>query len=485
MVIQPDRFMQAGNASWISMTSAWGLGFFLPLIGFFYLRNAIAFDEKVGVSQLITSAPVKNWRYFCSKLLSATLQLYCFAAVVILGSFFMTLWRFAGEGLSVQSFLTPYLYLIFALPFIAALAVFFESLRWLRGVVGSVIFVIGYFLLYSVVSVERATPLFVKFFELSGFSTINQAMATAVLEQSGRPMDIMMILGGMEIFSQPTAQLYFNGVQHTASDYLGFIGKLVITGLLVLLAAALYNPIKETSKSSPSSLGDTEQSTKIAAQTSYSPVTPTRGGGLIRFLAELRLTLAGQPLWWMIISGLAIIASFFVNMQIVENYVIPLVMLWFIGVFSAMGSREYQDDILKIIGTVPNGRFRQIIASWLSGLLLAIVIVSPILVRSLISGGVVIAFAAFAGAVFVPSLALFCGELTRTRRAFELGFIVMTYFVINKVPTFMYLGLHSCPNPGSTTLCHDYVSGQQALVYLLTGLILGSAAVFKRMLSKP
>ena len=44
MSIQPDVFIQGGNSSWIPVTSALGLAFFLPFIGFFYLRNAMLFD---------------------------------------------------------------------------------------------------------------------------------------------------------------------------------------------------------------------------------------------------------------------------------------------------------------------------------------------------------------------------------------------------------------------------------------------------------
>ncbi len=100
MTIQPNVFLQAGNPSWIPMASAWGMGFFLPLIGFYFLRSTIVFDEKSGVSQLILSSPTGNVRYMLGKFVSGTLQLYCFAAVVLVGSLFMMLWRFPNQILS-------------------------------------------------------------------------------------------------------------------------------------------------------------------------------------------------------------------------------------------------------------------------------------------------------------------------------------------------------------------------------------------------
>jgi ABC-type transport system involved in multi-copper enzyme maturation permease subunit len=116
IAIQPDRFVQAGNPSWIPVTSAWGLGIILPLIGFFYLRNTIAFDEKSGVMQLVSSSPIGYTRYMFGKLCSGTLLLYCFASAVILGSFFIMLWLFPGQLLSVYQFFSHFIFLLIILP---------------------------------------------------------------------------------------------------------------------------------------------------------------------------------------------------------------------------------------------------------------------------------------------------------------------------------------------------------------------------------
>jgi hypothetical protein len=244
MAIQPDRFIQAGNPSWIPIASAWGLGFFLPLIGFFYLRNTIAYDEKSGVSQLITSSPIGNMRYMCGKVFSGTLLLYCFAAVVILGSFFIMIWQFSGQMLSARSFLSPFLFLVFSMPFCAALAIFFESIKFLRGAIGSVIFIAVFFMLFSIAAAAGTTSLLVKSFELSGISIINSGISEAVLEQSGKPMDIMMIMGSMEINNPPTAQLFFDGVRYSVSDVLGCAGRACITLILILISATLYKPTR-------------------------------------------------------------------------------------------------------------------------------------------------------------------------------------------------------------------------------------------------
>jgi len=476
MVIQPDRFIQAGNPSWIPVASAWGLGFFLPLIGFFYLRNAVSFDEKSGVSQLISTSPFGNIRYMLGKLCSGTLLLYCFTAVVIIGSLFMTVWHFPNQHLSAYEFLSPFIFLVTALPFCAAVALLFESVRFLRGAIGSIVYVAGFITMYVLISQAQTLSLLLRVFDFSGTAVIFHGIGNAVLEQSGMPMDTMLFLGGggdsLTGAAVPTAQLVFNGIRHTADDIQGFAGMLFVTLGLTLSSAPLY---KLSEKLTQIKMPKKRRVTKTAAsvgtpQTVYTPVQSSTGfSGLRVMTAELRLLLCGQPLLWKAVSLLGLALCLFIDLGVVQKYIMPLFMLWFINVFSAMGSREYQYDMLKIITTAPNGRLRQIINLWLSGIFIAFVISIPAILRMLFAGQIDGIFACLAGVIFLPSFAMFIGEFTKTQRVFETAFIIITYIVLNNADAFMYMGIHP-----------DVVSLSRSSLYLAVGLIMGIAAVLQR-----
>jgi len=284
-------------------------------------------------------------------------------------------------------------------------------------------------------------------------------------------------MGSMEILNQPTSQLIFDGVSHTVADLQGFVGKVCITLILTLASAPLYRLIKEMPVIRLRHKHYTAQSVTESVSkpvTIYTPAQPLSGrGGLRRLGAELRLMLSGQPLFWYIISISGFASCLFIDLRIVQNYIIPLLMLWFLNIYSAMGSREYQHGILKIITTVPHGRLRQIVLSWLSGIIIALTIVVPVVLRMLSIGQIDGVLACLAGVVFAPSFSLFLGEYTKTRRAFELSFIVMTYFILNNVPAFMYIGT----NP-------DIVSLKRAGIYLSAGVIMGVASVIKRVVDR-
>jgi hypothetical protein len=516
MLIQPDRFIQAGNPSWIPVASAWGLGFFLPLIGFFYLRTAIAFDESSGVAQLISTSPVGTMRYMLGKFCSGTLLLFCFAAVVILGSFFMMLWHFPGQVLSAYEFLSPFLFLLFVLPLCSALAVFCESSRLLRGAIGSVLYVVAFVAVLALVVLSDNPGLLLRSFDFSGTSVIVRGIERAVLEQSGEPMNTLLFLGGSLGFEpQPTAQLVFHGIPVAAADLPGYAGMLCVTGGLVALSAPLYRvtsalrgakPLRkhrarrqpaagvsgqkplvtrslatvptDASAAVPADVS-TDTSTYASADASarvsthipaYTPASPSGRQAILRgIVAELRLMLSGQPLIWRVVGLAGIALCLFLKLEMVQSYVLPLLMLWFVNVFSAMGSREHQHGMLDCIAALPNGRLKQVAFSWASGVLIASALTLPVLLRMLDAGQLSGMLACVAGAIFLPSLALFLGEFSRTRRVFEVAFVVITYLTLNKVTAAMYLGMAS-----------DDMSLVRAGIYLTAGIALAIAAVVKR-----
>jgi hypothetical protein len=396
----------------------------------------------------------------------------------MLGSLFMMVWNFPGQFLSVHDFVSPFVFLLFTLPFCAALAVWFESTRFLRGTFGAILYVVAFFAALSATALAETNPGFLlRAIDLSGVSVIYSAINRAVLEQTGLPLDTLLFLGGPgDVVLNPTVRLVFKGFPLSLADWQGFAGMLCITAGVVLLSAPLYKLTKALSgRKIPK-----KRRAKMAAVHStqmplptYHPVMPTKGYAAFRGIAaELRIMLAGQSRGWWFIGLAGVISCVFVDLSIVRSYLQPLLMLWFVNVFSAMGSREYQHDVLKNIAVLPNGRLRQILSSWISGVGIALMLALPLLVRSLLSGEWGGAFACVAGIVFLPSLAIFLGEFSKTGKIFEVVLVIATYLILNGVPALMYMGAGS---GGASPI--------QAAIYLVMGATLGVVAVLRRVRS--
>jgi hypothetical protein len=293
--------------------------------------------------------------------------------------------------------------------------------------------------------------------------------------------------------SPPTKRLVFDGISLSAADIQGFAGMLCVTLGITAISAPLYNfskklsekklskklrtkktPTVDERKSSTKNLPNKEYAiTSASARTSdaYTPILPSgKRMWLCGICAELHLMLSGQPLTWKLIGLGAVIVSLFAGLGTVQTYILPLLMLWFINVFSAMGSREYQHDVLKIITVIPNGRFRQIVFSWISGIFIALSISFPVILRMIFINQSAGVLACLGGVIFLPSFSIFLGEFTKTRRVFELSLTVITYAGFNNASALLYIGTH--PN---------IVSPLRSGIYLAIGIIMGSAAVVKRV----
>jgi len=473
--LQSDIFIQGGNPSWIPVTSALGLAFFLPFIAFFYLKNTIALDEEMGIEQLITSSTMGNLRYLIGKFLSGTLLLFTFASAVIIGSFFMSLWHFPGQFISPYAFLSPYMFLLASIPLCAAVALLFGSIRFLRGVIGSIIYVSGVFVIIVYSMESESAGIILRTVDVTAMSSLMEVVSRTAYEQTGYAINNVMFIGGYgaDAGFQATQQLIFNGLSFNSIDYIILSAMLLIAIGLVLISAPFYSLTKALPKKlrvrKIKKQVDSEVQSEQKPRPLYSAVKPSKNNMWVRgILTEIKLMLKGQSIIWCLGSITGLVLTLFLEINMVFSFVLPLLMLWFVNVFSRLGNREHKYDMLKIIATIPGGKFKQITYSWIAGIIIALLLTLPVVVRLLLAGQFIGLFTIMAGVVFLPSFAMALGEFTRTNRLFELLFIVLTYAAINGIPFAMIMG-----NP-------EEASFLQGFVYLGVGIVLAVIAIAKR-----
>jgi len=483
MAFEPDIFVQGGHPSWIPISSAVALAFFLPLIGFFYLRNGVQYDEKVGLEQLISSSTVGNFRYFIGKFLSGTLLLYTFAIVVIAGAFFMMLWHYTGQFLSVRAFLSPYMFLLITLPLCSALAILFGSARILRGAIGSIIYAICIpMLMVPMLTVDNPN-IILRLLDTSAMANIIEVMSRSAYQQTGYTIDSFMLVyvtDSAYLYYTPLHNVIFDNLSYTFEDFIVMGIWLLVVAMFIALSALFYG----ITKRHPARPGSTSRhpawpdSTSNKTQTStykqrhefvYNSVSPAKNLMSVRgIFAEIKLMLKGQHFIWYLVSIIGFASTLFLEISMVQTIIMPLLCLWFVNIFSGLGSREHNYNMLQIIATIPTGKLKQITFSWIAGLAITSTLALPTIVRLTSGGQLTSAFAVLAGVVFLPSFAMFLGEFFKSSRLFEMSLIVVSFAIINGIPLAMYMGYANAP------------SHTQALVYLALGLVFGVTTVYKR-----
>ena len=480
--IMPDIFYQVSNPTWIPVASAMGTGFFLMLMGLFYLRTGVSFDEKVGIDQLVLASPTGNSAYLIAKFLSGTLLLTYIAAITMLGSYVMAVIHFPGEVLPLRTFLVPYAFLVATLPVTSAFAVFFSSVRPLRGALGAVIYIFAFLVLLDmkmemhIDSAPRIMTLFQRSLDFSGITYVRDIIKFAVYESLGSYSLLgVTFLGGFiqETFT-PSEHLVFT-VMPFGTHELAAFGLMLIyaCGLVVLSAPFLsisrkWQNVKMFEKRTievVSPVGTNEALPKYFAVKNTGKLNRLTG-----ITSELKLMLKGHSLMWKFVAVVGLGLSMFLDLGVVQRIIIPLLMLWFISVFSSMGYRERHHDMLQIISTMPKGRLRQVINSYAAGLFVMFVLLLPVMVRMAVADqypGIAVAVSA---AMFIPSFALFLGEYTKTNRIFEMLMIFFTYLILNGFHLLSYVGLYP-----------DILSMTRGAAFLGMGIVLGVAAVLKRI----
>lgn len=128
------------NSAWVGTMTVMVTNLFLSLFGFYLVSDCVKRDIRTGVGQIIATTPVSRAAYLVGKWISNFVVLTVLVLILALAAVVMVLLK--GEAaLDLEALLMPFIAV--ALPnmaLTAALAVVFETLPWLRGAVGNVIY---------------------------------------------------------------------------------------------------------------------------------------------------------------------------------------------------------------------------------------------------------------------------------------------------------------------------------------------------------
>jgi ABC-type transport system involved in multi-copper enzyme maturation permease subunit len=457
------------NSAWIGTMTVLVLNSFLGLFGFYLVSDCIKRDIRTGVGQIIATTPVSRTVYLIGKWISNCLVLFLLVLILAIAATVIVLLK-SKAALDLGALLIPFLAV--ALPYmalIAALAVVFDTVPWLRGTVGNAVYLfLWMFLFMSATKGEMVLPLLKDPLGIDVFRASLYAGANAAFPHEE--------IGSMGIAG-------FTDIEFRTFNWPGLVWtpgivagrwSWAFVGLGLILLSALW-----FSRFDPSRKGLRRRMAKPEEAKLCEPAAP-RKKALRRVLpnlsplasklaqvnpflgvlfAELRLLLNGRRWWWWLgIAGLniAILASPLMRTKL---YLLPVAWLWPLPIWSEMGNRERKNSTYQMVFSSARPVLRQLPAAWLAGVLVTVLFgIAGAVV--FLSNGDLPGLAGWMGAViFIPSLALALGVFSSGSRVFEVVYLFLWYMgPYQKVP-----GL-------------DFITGEPQ-VYLLAaaGLLLLSA----------
>jgi ABC-type transport system involved in multi-copper enzyme maturation permease subunit len=463
VTIDLDGYRGVYNSAWIGAAVAMLASVYLALVGFYVVKGAVSRDRETGVGQIIATTPISKTFYLFGKWLSNLAVLTAMLVILILAAGVMQLVRGEVTQIEFWPLIAPFLFI--ALPtwaVVAALAVLFDTVRWLRGGFGNVAYFFAFIVFFIPVG--------------QGFSGVLAAMeqgaVSAVAGHNGRSACCMILesnavqLLGRELGPQDT---FVWGGMTWAPASLIFPTVMVAVAISIVLLSVRsfkrFDPAYDQPRGGSgrlanlrgkvltvAGLGKSQRTSEPevalieATDVSLTPLprdtTRWRFGAVL--LAELRMTFKGRPWSWYAVAAGLVVAALLVPLETAQNTLLPLAWVWPLLIWSSLGVREGRYQTEQYVFSTPRPLSRQLPATWLAGFIVAALAGAGVLVRLIAEGDGAGVLVWTVGALFIPSLALAFGTWTGSSKVFEIAYLMLWYIgPMQQIDQFNFMNFES------------------------------------------
>jgi len=399
------------NSAAIGIATAMLASLFVGLIGFYVTSNAVRRDAQSRCGLVLAATPMSKLEYVVGKFAGNALFLATFTAGFMLTSMAMVVVR--GEApLQPLVFLEQYLIVLpSVIVFVALLAITFESIPFLEGRFGDVLYFFVWAATFSVVAValiHGGTSML--YFDFTGFG--------AVIEGMQRVTHTTQISIGSSPFKPGTPPVVFNGLPIDGR----FIAQRIVATLtplpLLAIAVLAFHRFDPTRAHSPRNRG----------------ARGRRGTGLRAWLArplrtlaprnavaaDVLLTFVSQPLIAFVVFGFAI-----AGLAAPARDVMPIACAAAAIAIADVACRDHRANTLAMIHSAPSLKARFVAWKFASSFVVALLIaIVPILRSGAIVAGIV-------GIALITAAATSLAIISRNAKTFIVLFLSFWYVTVN------------------------------------------------------
>jgi hypothetical protein len=415
------------NSGAIGMGTASLAMIFVGLFGFYVISNAVRRDLTTRCGVIAASTPMRSMEYLLGKFLGNLTFLATFTCGFMLSSMAMLIVR--GEArIEPLVFIGQYLLLTPpAIVFVSAVAVLFESIRWLSGKFGDVVY---FFLWSTVIGLVVANETthgrinWARCFDFTGFGFM--------IDQMQRTLHTESVSIGASSFDPAKPTTVFPGLTLTRE----WIAPRLISLLapLALLPAAAFffhrfDPVRTgraSAKGHRNWLGRIQNLFKPITRRAVALIGAPGGGSLAGAMwVDAVLTLTLYPF-----VSVAFVAITIMNLFAPPVATLPIVFAALAVIVSDVATRDGRAGTTASVRSIP--RLRENYVWWKLGstLLLGLVLCAAPLARMSLHGRIPFV-ALLVGIIFVASTATALGIITANPKTFIVGFLTFWYVVVN------------------------------------------------------
>ncbi len=470
------------NSAWVGSLMGSASTMMLAFFGFYLVKNSLSRDRRTGVGQILAATPLSNLAYLTSKFISNFAVLTFMAAVLMATAVVMQLLSHVEGGFNLWALVAPFLFVCLpVMALVAAMAVLFESIRWLRGTVGNILYIfIAEFAFLNHLLLENP------FLDFGGFGMFIPSMEEAALAaypEAKLGIEVGFV-GLIEGATDGAMNLFrWEGIDWSLEMVplrLLWIGCAICMVAVATVSFNRFDPARtgrirsrrRAKKSLPAA--EVVSGHRPSARSwSDMPAVQFRFNFLRMLTAELRLMLKGYHWSWYAIAVGLVAVQLAVPYDYARLYALPAAWIWPLPIWSAMGTREARFNTGQLVFSSAYPLSRQFPAIWAAGLTVALLAGGGMLIRALLVGEGDHFKALLVGVLFVPTFALALGTLSGSRKLFEVIYLIIWYIgPVNGLPLLDFLGATDAA-----------VEGSIPLIYLAMSIVLGfSAFLWRRRL---
>jgi len=445
------------NSATIGMGTASVGSIFIGLVGFYVISNAIRRDVVTRCGSVIASTRMKSFEYIVGKALGNLVFLATFMAGFMLTSMAMVVVR--GEApLEPLVFIGQYLLLVPpAIVTVAAIAVVFESIPWLSGRLGDVL----YFFVWMGGLIPAAA--------LSEKSDSTAPNVASYLDASGLGYMIMQLkatlhttavaIGSSPVQNPSAPPVIFNGLGLPAEWILPRISSTIAPSVLLLVALAFFHRFdpartgKIVARASEGIVRRLQRWIKPLTRPLVAVVMGRPRAGRVTLLGSARrdaaLALGAFPFAALALAGFSFFALVMRSDEIGKG-LMPLLVGVIAVVLADVPCRERRAGTMNLVCASPLlapafVRWKFLAALIITGLFGAI----PVAKIALVSPSRLVALAI--GLVFIAAASTMLGIVSSNPKTFIVLFLTFWYVVVNdegRTPQLDFAGFYGTSTSG-------------------------------------
>lgn len=435
------------NSAWIGYVSAIMTTVMLSYYGFLLVNSGIKKDIDTEVGLIIATTAISNFKYLLSKLVSNYLVLLTIVAVTFIVSIAVFFLRGTGYPFILSNFLLPYLF--FAIPtlfVVSALAVTGEVFLGKRNILQF----IAYFSLVGVcvgLINSKSGADTNGFFDPFGLSLLTKNITQHLnsnFNENIATVNFGFIINGQRIYKP----FVWEGLNWSAVFIISRLMWLGFGFMLIYISSHFFHrfDFKQTVEKKRKKILTIE--TPIPKSTAKSiefnikalPALNFNYGIYPLVKAEFLMIIRQNSKWIWLVNGGLWVALCFMPMNMAYHYFLPVLLFLQVTRFSELVTKEKANRVHYFAYASYQPLHRMLPAQILAGLILAIGLCLPVIIRFILIGDSYAIINIVNGAMLIVLLAVAFGIVSGGKKLFEVLFFLLTYCVVSKVPFTAYLG---------------------------------------------